>query len=161
MKKLMCCLLLGMCAAAAQAQSIPDNIMLFGYTLACNSQLKEKKEKWGRPFDGFTAKCFLPNTSPSTSSLTVSMRTYGTTLQPTVEVLEDTINEIAGENEKYIFSCPRRNTIIGGVINSSSPEETIILYTPLFTVNIFHRLLPTEPMFSSKKYLNQLCQWEP
>lgn len=164
MKKLMYCFLFGMCVVAAQAQNTPNTITLFGYTLECNSQVVGKKGELGRPSDAIKTECLLPNSSHITSKLKVIMNSYGVTSKPTVEWMENMINKLAyKEDEKYTFSCPGSNKVIGGYIhtNSSFPSESITLDTPTFTVLIEHSLTSKEPMFSSKKYLNQLCQWEP
>ena len=160
MKRLMCCLLLSMCAFAAQAQNIPDTITLFGYTLKCDGQVVGKKGELGRRQDALKINCSLPNETAN-NRLHIDITTFGVEAKPTIQQMENILNKISGkEDEKYTFSCPGTNNIVGGHIHSSSfPSEFIILDTPTFTASIDHTI--TQHMFSSKSYLNQLCQWKP
>lgn len=160
MKKLICYLVLSTCVLAAQAQNIPDTVTLFGYTLKCTGQVVGKKGELGRREDALEINCSLPNET-TTNRLHIRIKTFGVESKPTIQQMENILNKISGkEDEKYTFSCPGTNNIVGGHIHSSSsPYEFIILDTPTFTATIDHAI--TQHMFSSKSSLNQLCQWKP
>ena len=147
MKKILSCLLIGACTCVTYAQDTSKTIALFGHTLSCDNGIKTGHL--------LITDCVLPN-SPWNERLKIKIINYDGTIQPTQKQVEEFLGNDE-EQEKFLFFCRRTNRIIGGALSSHLPFEWIAMSTPSFLMVIEHAT--TKQSFSSKNYLNQLCQW--
>jgi len=149
MKKLVWIFLIGVCMLIVHAQTTSKKIPLFGYTLSCNTAIQTGHL--------LITNCSLPNTAWN-EQLNIKITEYDSPIQPTQHQVEEILGNDK-KQDKYLFSCPGTNRIIGGAISSNVPFEWIVMSTPKFLLFIEHA--SAKESFSSKTYLNELCRWNP
>ena len=149
MKKLIWIFLVGVCMLTVHAQTASKTISLFGYALSCNTGIQTGHL--------LITNCSLPNAAWN-DQLKIKITEYDGPIQPSQHQVEELLGNDKKQN-KYLFSCPGTNRIIGGAISSNAPFEWIVMSTSTFLFFMEHA--SAKESFSSKIYLNELCRWNP